>query len=268
LEQYAFKLEDEGYKLWAELKGISKEDLKDKMEMSPADVALCHAVLTNSEDRPDILRRFQIPEFSDIISFYCSRFPQAGLSTARKFALQLTDELGNADFSCHQITTYLANAKDAADALSNLEQGLPSLEKAEAARKRPEAPPPAEEPTCWIYTWLKSHSAEAHAPAFMGQALETRETLLEAPLDHKALEAMGIGKIGDRCLLLRLIEKERSHSGAEMSLKKVEQGASKEDAMEKKADDVVKEVKAEAETKEKKTGKRSAGKAKPSAEND
>merc|ERR1711865_111818 len=96
--------------------------------------------------------------------------------------------------------------KEAVEAIEGIEKGLPSLQQAETARKRPEPPPPASEPTAWVYTWLKSKKLEQYGDAFMGQALEEREDLLAAPLDHKALEDMGIKKMGDRCKILRYID--------------------------------------------------------------
>lgn len=212
LESYGFTLEDNGYKTWSQLKDLTKDELKEKGEMSPADAGICHAVLSNSEQRPDLLRKFQIPEFTDIVAFFRARFPEANLSEARHFALQLTDELGIADFSCHQIEAYLKEAKGPKEAAANLDESLPSLEKAEAARKRPESGPAPADPTCWVYTWLKSKKMEEHAPAFIGQALEARDDVLAAPLDHKPLEDMGIKKIGDRCRILRYIEEERSNA--------------------------------------------------------
>jgi len=214
LEQYAFQLEDNGYQMWNELKALGLDELKEKGEMSKEDATICHAVLSAKEDRPDLLRKFQIPEFRDIIAFFQARFPEAKASQARSFAQSLTDELGVSDFSCHQINAYLANAKGPVEAIARLEEGLPSLKKAQAARKRPDASPPAAPPTCWVYTWLKSKDLEAHAPPLMGQGLETREDILDAPLDHEALTKIGIQKIGDRCKLLRYIEAERAASGS------------------------------------------------------
>merc|ERR1712023_239020 len=111
----------------------------------------------------------------------------------------------------HGIQTYLKGAKSPGDALAKIDEGLPSLEKAIAARERPK-PPPKEEPKEWVYTWLKSKKMESLAGPLMGQALETRDDILEAPLDHKALDDMGIKKIGERCKLLRYIEEEREKS--------------------------------------------------------
>jgi hypothetical protein len=210
LENYAFQLEDNGFKMWNQLKSLSKDELKEKGEMSNEDATVCHAVLSANAERPDLLRKFQIPEFRDIIAFFQARFPQAKISQARSFALTLTDELGVSDFSCHQISSYLTDAKGPAEAIALLEDGLPSLEKAEAARKRPDAPPPAKPPTCWVYRWLKTKDLEAHAMPLMGQGLETREDVLGAPLDHEKLEKIGIQKIGDRCKVLKAIEDERS----------------------------------------------------------
>merc|ERR1712070_597790 len=76
LEQYAFQLEDNGYQMWNELKALSVDELKEKGEMSKEDATICHAVLSAKEDRPDLLRKFQIPEFRDIIAFFQARFPE------------------------------------------------------------------------------------------------------------------------------------------------------------------------------------------------
>merc|ERR1712046_187937 len=108
----------------------------------------------------------------------------------------------------HQIETDLANAKSPAQAFQGLEENLLSLDKAEAARKRPEAPPPQPEPTCWVHTWLKSKKLEGHSGSFIKQALESREDVLEAPLDHKTLENLGVSAIGERCKIMRYIEEE------------------------------------------------------------
>lgn len=220
LETYAFGLEDNGYKMWNELKALSKDELKEKGDMSAEDATVCHAMCSNNADRPDLLRKFQLPEFRDIMSFFQARFPEAKLSDARQFALQLTDELGVADNSCYQIQTYLREAKGPMEALAQLGAGLPDLKNAEAARKRPEAPPPKGEPTCWVYTWLKSKELLDHSGAFLGQALEAREDVLDAPLDHKALQEMGIQRIGDRCKILRCIEEERSAPSSQPEQKK------------------------------------------------
>merc|ERR1711904_614116 len=129
--------------MWNQLKSLSKDELKEKGEMSNEDATVCHAVLSANAERPDLLRKFQIPEFRDIIAFFQARFPEAKVSQARRFALALTDELGVSDFSCHQINTYLTDAKGPAEAIALLEDGLPSLPKADAARKRPDPPPPS-----------------------------------------------------------------------------------------------------------------------------
>lgn len=211
LEQFAYNLEDQGFKLWSGFKHLTKDELKDKGQMSDADAIVCHAVLTNSAERPDLLRKFAKPEYADIVVLFSSRFPHAKDANAREFALQLTDGLGVCDFSCHQIEAYLKDAKGPFEAKRGISEGLLPLDKAEAARKRPDPPPPTPTPTCWVYTWLKSKELEANADAFIGQALTTREDVLEAPLDHKSLTEMGITKIGERTRVLRCIEEERSN---------------------------------------------------------
>jgi len=220
LEEHAFNLEDAGFKLWSDVKHLSKDELKDKGQMPEADAFICHAVLTSSAERPDLLRKFHIPEFTDIMAFFSARFPHAKPAEARHFAVKLTDELGAADFSCFQIETYLKEAQSQAAAVHGLEEGLLSLEKAEAARKRPEAPPPSADPTCWVYTWLKSKELQKHADAFIGQNLQTREDLLDAPMEHKQLDDMGIKKTGDRCQILRYIQAERSQPEEKDSISK------------------------------------------------
>jgi len=210
LEKYAFNLEDAGFKMWSDFKHMSKDELKDKGQMPDGDANICHAVLSASAERPDLLRQFQIPEFKDIMSLFVARFPEAAPSKARRFAVEITDELGVSEFSWYQIQAYLKKMKSAKEAIEGIENGLPNLEKAEAARQRPEPPPPKETPTCWIYVWLKSKGLEMHADAFMRQDLQAREDVLDAPLDHKALQEMGITKIGSRCKILRCIEEEKS----------------------------------------------------------
>merc|ERR1711924_65276 len=66
-----------------------------------------------------------------------------------------------------------------------------------------------------------------------GQALETLEDILRAPIDHSALEAMGIKKIGDRCKILKIIEEERSSKKdpeGDDSKKDLEEDVTKKDA--------------------------------------
>lgn len=210
LESYAFTLEDAGFKLWREFKDLSKDTLKEKGGFSDDEASLCVAILTNDDKRPDLMRKFAIPEFGDTMALFRNRFPHSKPSDARQFAVQITDELGVGEFSYHQLETYLSGAKSPAQALENIEEGLPTNEKAEAARKRPEPPPPAAEPTNWVYTWLKPHELHCYADAFLGQALTSKEDIVGAPLDHKILEGMDIKKIGHRCKLLRLVEELKS----------------------------------------------------------
>lgn len=210
LEKYAFELEDKGYKFWVDWKHLSKDEIKAQAGMSPQEAQFCHAVLVGDMERPDLLRKFQLPEFFDITEFFRERFPSASPSSARRFARELTDELGATTFSCYQIQKYLQDVKDVAEALGEIGKGLLREEDAQSLRTKPEPPPAPSPPTAWIFVWLKENDLEDHFPAFLGQALSTRDDILDAPLDHVALEKMGINKIGHRCKILRLIEKEKS----------------------------------------------------------
>eukprot|EP00929_Paragymnodinium_shiwhaense_P076817 TRINITY_DN39549_c0_g1_i3.p1 TRINITY_DN39549_c0_g1~~TRINITY_DN39549_c0_g1_i3.p1 ORF type:complete len:1031 (+),score=237.22 TRINITY_DN39549_c0_g1_i3:167-3094(+) len=209
LEEHAYQLEEEGYKTWAEWKHLTKDEIKNASGMQPAKAAFCHACLTADAERPDFLRLFQLASFDDIIEFFRERFPHAPISFARRFAVKLTDELGWTDYSCYQITEYLKKAGSPEEAVDDIHKEgshLLPLDKAIAARKPPQAPPPAEEPTEFVHVWLKEKKLECHSGAFLGQALSTKEDLLDAPLDHKALDDMGIKKMGDRCTILRMLK--------------------------------------------------------------
>jgi len=56
-----------------------------------------------------------------------------------------------------------------------------------------------------------------YADAFLAEAIESKDALLDAPLDHKALEGMNIKKIGHRCKLLRLIEELRASTDKDIT---------------------------------------------------
>lgn len=210
LEMYSFALEDAGCVLWSELKALSKDELKEKGAMSPKDAAFCHAVLSCNSDRPDMLRQFQLPEFGDVMDIFSLRFPSARKETAREFALQITDTLGEAAFSHIQIQAYLNGAKTPASALQGLGDGLPSFATAQAARVRPDQPPPAKESEDWVHVWLKAEGLEGLSGMFLGQALATREDVLGASLGLDALKQMGIQKLGEQCKILRMIEAEKA----------------------------------------------------------
>mmetsp|Transcript_95300 Transcript_95300/g.168808 ORF Transcript_95300/g.168808 Transcript_95300/m.168808 type:complete len:1077 (-) Transcript_95300:85-3315(-) len=209
LEEFGFNFEDAGFKLWGDCVSLDKDKLKEHGQMRNDDAAVCHAVLSNNTSRPDILRKFHTPEFADLILLFRQRFPQASSPAAVQFARKITDELGVTDFSFHQVETYLQSSTTPAAALKDTATGLPTLEAAEAARKKPEPPKPPEPPTDWIYTWLKEKKMERYADNFMGQELKDRDEILDAPLDHKALQDMGINKLGDRCKILNAIEDEK-----------------------------------------------------------
>lgn len=209
LEEYAFNIEDRGMQLWVQWKHWSKDDLKDKAEMSEADAVRCHAVLSGNKDRPDLLREFQVPEFQHLQALFMERFPEASAEEARRFAVHLTDDAGMAEVSCCQVARYLKGAANSTDALKRLAEGLPNAEVAATSRVKPEPPPPPPEPTEWVHLWLTKSGLGGHSQAFLGQALAAREDVLAAPLDHKVLEGMGINKIGDRCKILKMITEER-----------------------------------------------------------
>lgn len=208
LERYAFNLEGNGYKYWHDWKHLSKDELKEKGEMSNTDAIFCHAVLSGNKERPDLLRQFSIPEFADLVNMFRMRFPSTSDKVAHTFALNLTDELGVCDFSYLQVQEFLERpiAATPEKALSCLREGLPVPEVAEAARKEPEAPPQPEESKDWVHTWLKSKGLEQHSAVFLAQELKTREDVLTAPLDHELLEKMGIKQIGVRGTILRMIK--------------------------------------------------------------
>mmetsp|Transcript_92155 Transcript_92155/g.280125 ORF Transcript_92155/g.280125 Transcript_92155/m.280125 type:complete len:260 (-) Transcript_92155:72-851(-) len=206
LEEHAFDLEDAGFKLWQDWKHLGKDEIKEKANMGDTDAAFCHAVLTGNKERSDLLRHFQTPEFRDLVEFFRARFPSAPLADARHFGVLLTDELGFCNFSCWQVEQYLKHCESHRSALSRLDEALPSLAAAEAARKRPEPPPPRGEPEDWVHGWLKAASLAEHSSAFLDQALSTRDDVLGAPLDHAALQEMGIKKLGERCKILRMIK--------------------------------------------------------------
>lgn len=207
LEEYAFTLEDQGFMHWHQWKHMSKDDLKDKAEMSDAHATLCHAVLQASSERPDLLRKFEVPEFEDLQAFFCARFPMASEDQARKFALELTDELGAADVSCFQVEKYLESSPGAREALSNLAQGLPSEAIAQASRVKPEPPPPPSPPTTWVYTWLKDAELQHLYKIFEGEVITTREMMLQANFTDEVLQKMGL-KLGERIQILDLLKKE------------------------------------------------------------
>mmetsp|Transcript_108744 Transcript_108744/g.307411 ORF Transcript_108744/g.307411 Transcript_108744/m.307411 type:complete len:1066 (+) Transcript_108744:60-3257(+) len=212
LEKYAFKLEDAGYKYWADFKHMSKDDLKNELGMSGEDATLCHAVLSGNEERADLLRKFHIPEFADLQALFAARFPQASPDQARRFAVQLTDELGVADFSCLQVKNYLDGVGGGpAEASHGLRDGLTSLEAAEAARVRPPAPPaPPGHEDKWVYGWLKEIGLEEFTAQFVNQAIMTREDVLGAPMEHDNLQSIGITKLGERCMVIRHLLAERA----------------------------------------------------------
>jgi len=212
LEEHAWALEDSGYRLWNDWKHLDKDALKDKAEMSDADATFCHAVAQGKDERADLLRQFQLPEFADLLVFFRTRFPTAAPNDARRFALALTDELGFASHSCLQVQTYLKNCKSLAEAIRGVPEGLPPPAVAEARRVRPEKPvlPPREED--WLDKWLKEVDLSQVADVLRMQSLETREVLLSSPLDHDALKDMGLKKMGERTRLLQHIEEERKKS--------------------------------------------------------
>jgi len=211
LEQYAFALEDKGFKFWADLKSLSKEDIEKHGKMSELEAKICHAVLTNDTARYDLLRLFHKPEFQDVMEFFSEWFPQSSALEARKFAVELTDALGQTEFSCFQIQSYLREAKGPVEAINGLEEGLVTLKKAEMSRKRPEEKLAVEEnqTTSWVGGWLESIGLQTYTCKFTEQAIETREDLLGAPIDHGTLQEMGVQKIGDRCKIMRAVAKER-----------------------------------------------------------
>lgn len=211
LEDYAFTLEENGYKYWHDWKHLGKDELKDKGDMSDKDAIFCHAILSGNKDRPDLLRQFEIPEFADLVNMFRMQFPSVSDNMARTFALNLTDELGVCDFSRCQVQEYLGSSHAATPkkALSSLQDGLQPLAVAEAARKKPEAPPPPEESKEWVHLFLKSKGLEQHSQIFLDQELKSREDVLGAPLDHALLEKIGIRQVGVRGQILRMIGEEK-----------------------------------------------------------
>jgi hypothetical protein len=64
---------------------------------------LMYRFLQHSTTRPDLLRKFQLPEFVDLKRLFLIRFPTADNAHALKFARALTDELGCAAVSLLQV---------------------------------------------------------------------------------------------------------------------------------------------------------------------
>lgn len=122
--------------------------------------------------------------------------------------MQLTDELGLAEFSCWQIKHYLDGVEGGPrKAIAGLAEGLPSLHVADAARKRPDPPQPKPERTDWVHVWLKEHGLEQYSDKFLQQALQTREDVLTVSkeLDLAALEKLGVDKLGHRQKIIKLL---------------------------------------------------------------
>jgi len=90
--------------------------------------------------------------------------------------------------------------------------GLLRLRDAEAARVRPEPPPPAEEPKDWIHVWLKEKKLEGYSNGFRDNALSERDDVLAAELDDQLLEKIGVDKIGDRKKIVRMLDTEKRKS--------------------------------------------------------
>merc|ERR1712194_499691 len=161
-------------------------------------------------ERPDILRQFQIPEFGDLPALFRVRFPDASEIEARRFAIALTDELGVCQFSCFQVTRFLADIKGGPSlAVRSLSEGLPTSDEAEAARERPADAPPPEESTDWVHVWLKEAGLDGLSRCFIDQQLLTREDVLGAPLDDALLKELGVTKLGNRSQILRTLAAER-----------------------------------------------------------
>mmetsp|Transcript_14822 Transcript_14822/g.32680 ORF Transcript_14822/g.32680 Transcript_14822/m.32680 type:complete len:1078 (+) Transcript_14822:73-3306(+) len=215
LTQYYFDLKNEGLDLWVQWKHFSKDDLKDKANMSAKDAEYCHFVLQASKDRPDLVRQFQTPQFADLKSLFSIRFPDAPKQEAQRFAVRLTDDTGRTHVSCKQVENYLKEAKSVSDAINNLLQGLPPHAVAQAALVPPKAPPPPEDPKDWVFLWLKENGLEQHGPVFINQALSDRDDVLKAPIDLNFLNANGVTKLGERCKILRLLQEEKRKDGIE-----------------------------------------------------
>merc|ERR1712232_448092 len=148
----------------------------------------------------------------DVVDLFTLRFPNARAESAREFALKITDALGESFFSHYQIKKYLDGATTVNAALQGVDDGLPSLAKAKAARVRPEPPAPPGEPDDWGHGWLKEAGLAGLSDVFIQQALSTREDVLGAPFDHESLDKIGVKKVGERCKFLRMIEKEKANT--------------------------------------------------------
>merc|ERR1719421_1012133 len=125
LEEHAYEMEDKGYKYWHEWRHLGVDELKE-CGLATEEAKMLHHVICGNAERPDVLRQFQIPEFSDLVQRFAARFP-ATEAAALQFAQALTDELGAAEVSCFQVEQYLAAATDARDALLHVAARLPRL---------------------------------------------------------------------------------------------------------------------------------------------
>lgn len=210
LEEHAFALEDEGFKFWSDLKAMEEEKLKTTLEesgLSEKQAEECHAVLTADKERPELLRKFMLPEFPDIVAMFHLRFPAASKSTARSFAREITDELGLTEFSCLQVDQYLKNSKSVQEALNGTAEGLKPGRQAEAERTRPDDDSADEsESETWLCKWLKAEGLEELEHEFEEQALETRTDVIDASLDADTLEKIGVKRLGQRVKLLRMVQ--------------------------------------------------------------
>ena len=92
LQKYAPQMEAAGYKNWHDFKHFESKDewVQNALMTDIGHANLCHEVNKASPQRPDLLRKFHIPEFADLKRQYMLRFPSAVDTQACAFARALT----------------------------------------------------------------------------------------------------------------------------------------------------------------------------------
>jgi len=232
LERYLPKMEEEGYSLWHDFKHFSKDDWEEEISMSPEDAVLCDAVNTGSKERPDMLRKFQLPEFADLKRLFLLRFPSCEDIHVLGFARALTNELGSASVSLFQVESFLESTNSAAEAFScakvtpdlgSSQREMKAVEGAAQKKKEEEEEArKAEENQDWMQDLLRKIGKEEYYDKFVEQELISKDLVLKAITSPPVLEKIGITALGARIAIFEAINHQRVRESKEKLIRETE----------------------------------------------
>ena len=227
LEKFAPQLEANGYHTWHDVKTFEKETWKEQVYgLSEQEAVWCDVVNKGSEARPDLLRKFQIPEFMDLKRQLMLRFPSATVREGLTFARTLSDPLSSTSFSFFQVNNFLESVNSAEEAIQSASAIGSRLNSSSSFGNLF-----GDQQQDWVHRFLKNNDKIKYYGKFVKEEITTRELVCAAVTVEEDLQTVfEIKAKGARMSLFKAIQAEKKALEAENPSIKAETNKTQKEA--------------------------------------